>query len=148
MALQQTQKSSFFWRFDLATEKEVMDIIAKMKNAASAAGHDEIFFISGSVSHWLIIISEPQETGVISKEHKVDRVVLLPEAWSFDVIFTHFFRWSALMWSFVLPCFKSCSNKTLKEFYHLISQWKLWCLLLSLDPILKTVWCIVKDGWN
>lgn len=43
MALQQIQKRSLLLRFDPTTGQEVMDIIAKMRNSAPAAGHDEIF---------------------------------------------------------------------------------------------------------
>lgn len=44
-------KSSLLPRFDPTTGKKVMDIIAKMRNSAPAAGRDEIFFISRSKSH-------------------------------------------------------------------------------------------------
>lgn len=54
MAFQQIQRSSLSQRFDPTTGKEVMGIIAKLRNSASAAGHDEIFFISCSISHWHI----------------------------------------------------------------------------------------------
>lgn len=54
MAPPQIQKGSLLLRPDPTTGKEVMDIIAKMRNSAPAAGHDEIFFISSSPSHWHI----------------------------------------------------------------------------------------------
>lgn len=44
MALPQIQKSSLLLRLDPTTGKEVMGIIAKMRNSAPAEGHDEIFF--------------------------------------------------------------------------------------------------------
>lgn len=46
MAPSQIQRSSLLLGFDLTTGKEVMNIIAEMRNSVPAVGQDEIRFSS------------------------------------------------------------------------------------------------------
>lgn len=51
------------------------------------------------------IISTSLETGVISKDLKVDKVVLLSQAWGTNIVSFHFFRLSILVYSRIQLCF-------------------------------------------